>query len=268
MPSEDCSLFCPECDRQAVVLARRGRATHVAFALVLAGMVVAGIAVTGLYYLTPWFVCVLGLPIWAIATSSKTVWRCDYCGRRNLVSGTRSPLILLIFIAMPILLFTFPIALWDTVPDRFRTTIADPASDFTRYTGLAWPESARIVSVDDDHGGFRGKGVFHIIFDVDRETLERWLVDSPPWGGRSWKRGPVPWEIGGSFGEAHSVSATSIDGGPYKYHGDPMVVQMLGSDKTWYAAKERCCEGMPWRRGVALILDLGNNRVWVSSWDY
>jgi hypothetical protein len=156
-----------------------------------------------------------------------------------------------------------------SIPWRPREVVSDPAGEFTRFTGLDWPSTASIISVDDDHGGWNGDGEFHLIFHADRATLDRWLAKSPPWEQAEWKPGPVPTKIGYhcAFGSS-GVTSVTVDGGPSEYSGDPELERVLGSNQVFYAAKERCCESLRWHNGNLLLIDLASNRVWLSIWDF
>jgi len=171
------------------------------------------------------------------------------------------------FIALSILWFA-GFAMVGSFPSRYRDVVDDPGGDFTLSTGLEWPATASVISVDDTHGGFLGDGEFHIIFDTDRATLEKWLAESPPWEQHNWKSGPVPNEIRYccSFGLG-GVSSRSYNGGPIEYAGDTELLRVLSSNQIWYAAKERCCESLRWSNGNLLIIDFVNNRVWLCNWD-
>lgn len=147
--------------------------------------------------------------------------------------------------------------------------VTDPGGDFTHYTGLAWPASASVVSSGDTSIDFLGDDEFYLVFDVDHTTLEKWLSKSPPWNHNKWKRGPVPGDIGWhcSFGSS-GLGFSSVDAGSNKYTEDPQVVNLLSSKEIWYVVKERCCESLHWHNGDVLIIDLKQNRVWLSSWDF
>jgi hypothetical protein len=160
-------------------------------------------------------------------------------------------------------------AIRNSADGPFREVVDNPGADFTRATGLAWPQGAKVVSVGDDHGGMMGDGEFHVVFDTDEATLKKWLASPCPWQPRKWQRGPVPTEIGFHcrFG-TDGVAAIRIDGGPSKYVGDRELEQLLRSQTIWYAAKERCCESLRWHNGHLLVIDCATNRVWLSVWDF
>jgi len=143
-----------------------------------------------------------------------------------------------------------------------------PAATFAEFAGLAWPATASIISVNDDHGRFLDDGEFHIILETNRETLESWLAESPPWGQTEWRSGPIPSDLGYhcSFG-GQGVSVSRSGDGCSEFLGDPELERVLGSNKTWYAAEERCCDNLPWHIGNLIMIDLAKNRVWVSLWD-
>lgn len=84
--------------------------------------------------------------------------------------------------------------------------VSNPGADFTRATGLDWPDSARVVAAEDTHVDWRtagplfglrssGDGVLNIIFDVDPEAVRAWLAAPPPFG-TNWEKGPVPRTVG------------------------------------------------------------------------
>lgn len=153
--------------------------------------------------------------------------------------------------------------------DRGKTLVEEPSLSFTQITGLPWPTAASIVSTGDTHGRFQGDGELHIVFDIDRETLEKWLAGPSPWGQSEWKRGPVPPEIGYhcSFG-SQGVAMVSIDDGPYQYAGDPKLERVLDSTENWYAVRERGSGTIRWHNGNLLMIDMKENRVWLSAWDF
>jgi hypothetical protein len=159
--------------------------------------------------------------------------------------------------ALVILLLVFVNVFFWRDPPRKRAFVEDPAGDFTRWTGLPWPENARISSVDDDHGGWRNDGAFHIVFDADRATLEKWLAGPPPWSLGAWQRGPVPLDLFSGFDR---------DGGNDQGY-ELMCEEVLKSDKTWYVAKDRG-RSLKWAHYNLLILDPTNNRVWLSCVDF
>lgn len=80
--------------------------------------------------------------------------------------------------------------------------------DFAAYTGLTWPEGATVVSIGEtrEPGSFRGGGAYHLIFQTDPETVQKWLTGDPPWKGdppqwnkAEWTAGPVADEIEYNF---------------------------------------------------------------------
>ena len=168
-------------------------------------------------------------------------------------------------VAVPILLF---MGVMSFMLGPYRTVVADPSREFTQFTGLEWPSAASIVSVADDHGGFIGDGEFHIVFDADRETLERWLAESPPWDQTEWKPGPVPGEIGFhcTFGLG-GIGTGTTHGGQSLYFGNPELVQLLSSRQIRYAADSHCGDSC-WHNGALLVIDPTNSRVWLSQWDF
>ena len=154
-------------------------------------------------------------------------------------------------------------------PARFRESVNDPGGDFTTHTGLTFPEFAKVLSVDDTHGGFHGDGEFHLVFEIDEETLNRWLQTPPPWEAGEWQSGPVPHEIGFHCGFGTSgVGYASINNGPTEYIGDSELKCLLSSSEIWYIAKERGSSSIAWHNGSLLILDPKSNEVWLSVWDF
>lgn len=156
-------------------------------------------------------------------------------------------------------------------PAQYRKTIDNPGAEFSQITGLEWPKYTKVITVADTHGGFIGDGEFYLIFDTDREILEKWLSNPPPWKIDEWKSGPVPPEIGShvSFGK-DGIMIGSVGDGPYQYGSKGELVDLLKSDKIWYVVKERCCgrDSLYFHNGELLIIDLDAQQVWFSSWDY
>lgn len=173
-------------------------------------------------------------------------------------------------LAIPIV---FCVILADAEPLEFKSgpLIEDPETGFTQITGLEWPENPEVITLADTHDGFLGDGEFYLIFRTDKETLEEWLSNPPPWENEEWKLGPVPPEIGShaSFGKG-SMIIGSVGDGPYQYESEGELVDLLKSDKIWYVVKERCCgrDSLYFHNGELLIIDLETQRVWLSSWDY
>ncbi len=151
----------------------------------------------------------------------------------------------------------------------YATTPRSPKIVFERETGFMWPASSKVISAGDDHGGFVGDGEFHLVLQVDDETVADLLETPPATPLSNWQIGPVPTEIGFhcSFG-TQGVSAMSINGGPLHYSGDPELENVLGSDAIMYSANERCCETIEWHNGILLIVDPRSNKVWLSIWDF
>lgn len=147
-----------------------------------------------------------------------------------------------------------------------RRIVTDPGGDFTRYTGIAWPAAAQVVSSGDIWLDFVGEGEFHLVFDVDHATLEQWLTEAPPWEQLKWNPGPIPegmgWQAG--FG-VEGMSADPAGGGPDHQISKLDYQQVLESTQVRYVADDR---GAEWQHGQILILDLEHNRVWFSRWDY
>ena len=123
---------------------------------------------------------------------------------------------------------------------------SSPGTWFTRFTGLEWPESARIIAAGDEYWVFEWEHYF--IFEADHEVLEKWLSNPPPWGIEKWSIGPVPPEI------------NYWSNGPHD--------KLTNSENIRYAAKEYCCSNLRFHSGDLIIIDPDSNRVWVASWDY
>ena len=150
----------------------------------------------------------------------------------------------------------------------FSETVENPAAYFEAQTGLIWPDSADILSVDDTHGGFHGDGEFHVVFKTDSETIQKYLNGAAPFDV-SWQTGPIPHEIGFhcSFG-TDGVSVGTVNNGPEEYWGDSTLRDVLGSGKVYFAAQERCCESLRWHNGHLIVVDPRSNKVWLSVWDF
>ena len=139
-------------------------------------------------------------------------------------------------------------------PQQFRDSVEDPASEFTRYTKLKWPEGAAIVSVGDDHGGLQGDGEFHLVFDADKEILKRWLESSTSWGDPEWKDGPIPEVI------ADHCFISVKHGTTYQ--------KGLAQSQIRYCAEDFKHSDIPWHNGRVLAIDPVAGRVYLSWWDF
>jgi hypothetical protein len=128
----------------------------------------------------------------------------------------------------------------------------NPARDFTQITGLQWPESAIVTLTCDDHSPPLGDGERHIVFDIDGNTMEKWLVMSPPWKLDTWQSGPIPDEISGNCSLRHD---------------NQELLRLSGSPDTLYVAADVGPEALPWHNGRLLLLDPANNRVWLFVWN-
>ncbi|MEZ6102170.1 MAG: hypothetical protein R3E01_36720 [Pirellulaceae bacterium] len=147
----------------------------------------------------------------------------------------------------------------------FRWMLSD-SSRFLFNTGFRVPLGAKVITTGDSHGGFHGDGEFHLVFDTRTSTIDKWLVQPPPWGNPTWLKGPVPGSIGfhAKFG-TDGVGAHSVDGINYKYSGDEQLASLLSSPDIWYAARERQSD---WHNGDLLIVDPTANRIWYAEWDF
>ena len=172
-------------------------------------------------------------------------------GRRALRWGVLS-LFLLMATSVVLPLVVFPIAIFDAGP--FRTTAKDPASEFTKYTSLPWPDSAAVVGCGDSHGGWHGDGEYYLVFDADKESLARWLSQKAPWGDAEWKDGPVPDEIAGH--------CFLFEGSPNPYRDS-----LAGSRIRYCAQDFKLCD-IPWHNGRLLAVDPTIGRVYLSWWDF
>jgi len=159
-----------------------------------------------------------------------------------------------LFLAICVMLqfVVLPLEIFQTGP--FRTTVKDPAAEFTEYTRLRWPESAVVVTVGDDHRGWHGDGEFRLVFDADKETLSQLLAQKPPWGDAEWKSGPVPDEIAG-----HCFLGLS-NGADYR--------QGLADRHVRYCAHDFKLSTIPWHNGKLLAIDPNAGRVFLSWWDF
>jgi hypothetical protein len=131
----------------------------------------------------------------------------------------------------------------DTIPE-----IIAPGPDvrFAQITGLEWPKSAKVITTSDEFFVFDWE--FYVVFKTNGEVLKTWLSNSPPWGIKKWKSGPIPSEI------------------PYGI--DRPGIRISNNANTWYAAKEYCCDDLAFHSGNLLIVDLDTNTVFLKSWDY
>lgn len=130
--------------------------------------------------------------------------------------------------------------------------VENPAAEFSKYTSLTWPESASVVLVGDNHGGFHGDGEFFLVLDADRKTIEGWLSAQPPWGKPDWQDGAVPSDIvnhcrfGGEW--THSAALSSSD--------------------IRYCAEDFKMASIPWHNGRLLAINIKTGRVYLSWWDF
>lgn len=154
------------------------------------------------------------------------------------------------------------------VRDRFREVVTNPGGDFVRITGLGWPTPAKVLAVDDDHGGFQGEGEFYLVFDASPATLKRWLAGPGPWQA-TWQQGPVPHDVAAhcGFGFRSTEARDAAASRRYTQSWDHLRT-LLSSKNIWYVARERCCESLRWHNGELLAVDPGTGRVWLSSWDF
>jgi hypothetical protein len=135
-----------------------------------------------------------------------------------------------------------------------------PDHGFSWYTGLDWPQTARVLSYGNSYGGLCGDGEEHLVFETDETTIARWLSGPPPWQAGRWERGPVPREIG------RHCDFPEI-GGPRRASADPDLVAPLDSQEVWYVAREReSFEHNPYRQGDLIVLDPRCKKVWWSRW--
>ena len=173
-----------------------------------------------------------------------------------------------LFVGVPVglmaALFLMPSGKFSSEPHYYEVT--NPGHDFTRNTGLDWPESTRVVTAGEVRLEFLGDGEYYLVFDAPAQTLDRWLEQSAPWDAGEWQQGPVPEEIprffhfgvsGMSAPPQGTVAARPID--------EEQIKRLLTSTATRYVAHQRSLNS--WNNGEILLLDLRRNRVWYSRWD-
>jgi len=163
-------------------------------------------------------------------------------------------IVFLLFLAFGLLQVFVAMISEAVCPIQFRYTIEDPASEFTEYTKLKWPEGSVVVSVGDDHGGLHGDGEFHLIFDANKEELERWLNSPTPWGDAKWKNGPIPIDIA-------DHCFLSVKHGTIYQSG-------LAQTGIFYCAEDFKLSDIPWHNGRILAIDPVAGRVYLSWWDF
>lgn len=134
---------------------------------------------------------------------------------------------------------------------------SNPAAYFTHYTGLAWPDSATVLLVDDSRWGGR-EGSFHILFRAGEGTLKRWLAGPPPKGMLKWQRGPVPVEIGGYDRLVKHKDAMD--------RVDRQIERAWNAQETWYSADQTGGDSSGWRDGNLLVIAPRNRTVCLSVW--
>jgi len=202
--------------------------------------------------------------LWLIPIVAMIVWL-----TLSLFNRRRSPvwrlLVILPLLASVLLICSFAaVAMFGM--RRSHHALGDPATAFAKHTGLAWPESAKVVAAGDNHSG---EGELHVIFDVQPADFDRLLNGAPPWSIVKWQPGPVPPKIGFhcQFGTS-GVAMTKSGNQPASYSGDARLVELLGSHDVRYVASERCCKSLRWHNGSLLVLDAATHRVWLSVWDW
>ena len=141
-----------------------------------------------------------------------------------------------------------------------------PWDGFVRITGLEPPAHAKVIAYAYDDWIMDWE--YYLAFETDHETIDRWLSVAPPLEVETWTRGPVPFEaLKPSFG-MESVMQWHDGNNLMRYDGDDRLVRLLTSDQVWYAAVDRCCDGMRFHDGSLVVLDPELDRVWVASWGY
>lgn len=138
--------------------------------------------------------------------------------------------------------------------DPFRETVEDPGGEFTEYTNIPFPSSAKIIAVGDTHGGFHGDGEFYLVFDADIAEIASWLGQPPPWNQPEWLAGPVPYEIAGRC-LADATWSESV-----KRHFEATT--------TKYVAVDSKQSSIPWHNGQLLAINMETGRVVLSRWDF
>lgn len=143
-----------------------------------------------------------------------------------------------------------------------------PQTVFERATGINWPATATIVSSGDNQGGILGDGEFYVVLDVDQSTIDSVLDSRPSTPLPDWRSGPVPTEIAFHCTFGNDVyAARGTDSGPRELPGDFLLEYPLDSPKILYSAQARWHEPDPWHNGTLLVVDPGNQRIWLSIWD-
>jgi hypothetical protein len=137
----------------------------------------------------------------------------------------------------------------------FGRSVANPSREFTQYTGLTWPVTARVVAAGDDHRGLQNDGEFYLVFDTDPYTVSEWLAKTPPWGTGRWQSGGVPNEI------AKRLRFSQQQAGPASH------VEAMMSGRVAYCAEDRN-PASPWSNGCVLAIDATSARVFVCRWDF
>lgn len=173
-----------------------------------------------------------------------------------------------LFVGVPVALvaalFLLPPAKFSSEPQYYAVT--DPGQDFKLYTGFDWPESARVVTSGEVRLEFLGDGEYYLIFDVDAETITRWLKQPAPWHEVDWQEGPAAGEIPRFFHFGVSgMSALPQGGATDSPIGEAEIERLLNSPETRYVAQQRSMNS--WNNGEILLLDPQQNRVWYSRWD-
>lgn len=170
-----------------------------------------------------------------------------------------------------VLLYIIGLRLFDNNNSAFgspRITIENPDQEFTKFTGLAWPDGATVIAADTPYSAPFGEGEFYLIFETNSEVIKDWLSKPPPWEAGIWKYGPIPPEIGLHITLGTSGVGIQGNGSLSTYFGDEQLVQLLNSRNNLYAINERCCNGNPgFNNGNLLIIEPGLNKVWLVIWD-
>jgi hypothetical protein len=134
----------------------------------------------------------------------------------------------------------------------FSVGTPDTSREFTEATGLEYPESARAFYSYDDHTGPFGDGEGHLVLEVDKGTINKWLTESPPWDAEQWRSGPVASEIAGNC---------------LVRHGNSELNRLMNSPDTRYVALDVGPPALSWHNGRLLLIDSATSKVWLFVWN-
>jgi len=136
---------------------------------------------------------------------------------------------------------------------------------FSKATGLAWPQSAKVIKV----GG--SENSLYVLIEADAEALTEWTNNPPPWNCNQWRRGPIPEQIGLDAGMQcmKDIYYTTYESGTKGYDGaDKDIIAVLNQSGVYFVAQVDEVKAPRWaERGKVLVIDTTARRAWLSVWE-